>query len=434
METKKNVMSAKVIAPLLGIVVVFAVCQVIFLELVSHGVLSVLVAVVLTLLLVAAGFAVIYMKLKRLLEGFSQVMTAGNLADVKVFNEENKLAQRDDEVGNMVRNVQASFRSLANVTIGIRKATTELGEVSSDFQKLFEQMNTSLGETVGEVDTIANNTIAQADHTVDMNEKIDAISASIERIADNIDNLTKNAEDMKENNLLAEKIMQELIAISEESGKAIEDVREQTDRTNQSAQQIRTATEIIEGISAQTNLLALNASIEAARAGEQGKGFAVVAEEIRTLADQSRESTEQINKVVTDLINNSGVSVEITQKVSEAFVKQNEKIQSTEEIFRTLNQEIRQVGDSIEGIDAEVEELGAHKDVIEHSVTSLTDMAKQNADSAKVTTEMMENYRQVVDDCNHMTDKVVGVSDELVGYLNELNPEKVKNKFANRFE
>lgn len=434
METKKSVMSTKVIAPLLGIVVVFAVCQVIFLELVSHGILSVLVAVVLTLLVIAAGFAVVYMKLKGLLEGFSQVMTAGNLENAKVFSEENKLAQRDDEVGNMVRNIQASFRSLANVTIGIRKATTELGEVSSDFQKLFEQMNTSLGETVGEVDSIANNTIAQADHTVDMNEKIDAISASIERIADNIDSLTKNAEDMKENNLLAEKIMQELIAISEESGKAIEDVREQTDRTNQSAQQIRTATEIIEGISAQTNLLALNASIEAARAGEQGKGFAVVAEEIRTLADQSRESTEQINKVVTDLINNSGVSVEITQKVSEAFVKQNEKIQSTEEIFRTLNQEIRQVGDSIEGIDAEVEELGAHKDVIEHSVASLTDMAKQNADSAKVTTEMMENYRQVVDDCNHMTDKVVGVSDELVGYLSELDPEKVKSKFANRFE
>ncbi len=61
--------------------------------------------------------------------------------------------------------------------------------------------------------------------------------------------------------------MEELVNISKESGIAIENVRQQTDLTNQSAQEIRTATEIIAGISNQTNLLALNASIEAARAG-----------------------------------------------------------------------------------------------------------------------------------------------------------------------
>ena len=91
---------------------------------------------------------------------------------------------------------------------------------------------------------------------------------------------------MKESNKAAEAIMEELVNISKESGIAIENVRQQTDLTNQSAQEIRTATEIIAGISNQTNLLALNASIEAARAGEHGRGFAVVAEEMRTLEDQ----------------------------------------------------------------------------------------------------------------------------------------------------
>ena len=80
----------------------------------------------------------------------------------------------------------------------------------------------------------------------------------------------------------------------------------------------------------------------------------MVAEEIRTLADQSRESTEQINHVVNVLLDNSSNSVQITEQVSEAFSRQNEKIHDTEEIFKSLNREIEQVGDAIGGIGTEV--------------------------------------------------------------------------------
>ncbi|MBQ7920190.1 MAG: chemotaxis protein [Lachnospiraceae bacterium] len=340
----------------------------------------------------------------------------------------NKIAERNDEIGEMARSVQETFDSIGKVVGGIRKASAELGEVSEDFKNIFDSMTKAVEQTEGEVGTIANNTVEQAHQIADMKMKIDAINDAIEKIADNIESLADSAELMKNYDASVEKILKELVAISQKSSESMENVRQQTELTNQSAHQIRSATEIIAGISSQTNLLALNASIEAARAGEHGKGFAVVAEEIRALADQSRESTEQIEKVVSALLDNADISVEITKEVSEAFVKQNEKIQDTETIFGSLNKEIGKVSDSIKEIAGEVEGLNSNKEVIATGIGSLTESAQQNANSAEITTENVEEFRQIVDECNKATNTVVNVSAELIGYIGEFGEESIKEK------
>lgn len=403
--------------------------EVFMLQLLAKGVVSSTIAtisIVGVLLFVLGGiFIMVRYFLGKILGIFSGIKDTTD----DVFEQStNKIAERQDEIGEIARSVQEAFSSISKIVSGIRKASTELDEVSESFNNIFENMATAVDQTGNEVITIASNTVLQAEQVADMKAKIDAISASIETITQNIESLAQSADLMKEYDKSVEQILSELVSISEMSSASLEKVRCQTELTNQSAQKIRTASEIIAGITSQTNLLALNASIEAARAGEHGKGFAVVAEEIRALADQSRESTEQIEKVVIALLENSDISVEITKEVSEAFLKQNRKIQDTEAIFGSLNNEIGKVSDSITEITGEVEGLNTHKTVIESGITALTETAQQNADSAEVTSKNMEEFRQIVNECTDSTKTVINVAEELTGYINEFGVDSIKEK------
>ncbi|HEY9860702.1 MAG TPA: methyl-accepting chemotaxis protein [Candidatus Obscuribacterales bacterium] len=91
-------------------------------------------------------------------------------------------------------------------------------------------------------------------------------------------------------------------------------IARQISRLSEQTNQIGNISDLVRDLANQTNMLALNAAVEAARAGDQGKGFAVVATEIRKLADQSRQSTERINALLTDIQNTTNVTVMVTDE------------------------------------------------------------------------------------------------------------------------
>lgn len=426
-QDNSKVAWGKALKPIFALLLVIVLWQVLVLEMLKNGIISTLIAVVLVSAVSVVIFGVVFWVVKSLLNQFltiAQGKTEDEQEQTKIGEKAKKLMEREDDIGAMMRSVHNSISSFATVISGIKTATEELKSVSDDFNNIFHDMEASLKITQDSVHTIADNTVTQAAQTADMKEKIDAIGDLIAMISENVDALNASADKMQECNESAENIMGELIDISKKNGEAIENVREQSKLTNDSAQQIQTVTDIIADISNQTNLLALNASIEAARAGEHGRGFAVVAEQIRTLADQSRESTERINQLVADLMDKANVSVEITEKVSEAVSLQNEKIDQTKEIFTILNGEIGQVGSAIEGISSEVEELKNHSDNIETETVSLKEFAAQNAESAQITIEHMNELDSTVSKCNAATERVVGVSDKLIGYVHETEDRK----------
>ena len=422
-QTEKSSKTLIILLVALAIpILLVGIAAIVIFGMVAKGGMAVATATMILVIIMVVVIALIGFGTRTALVQFAKVVgSVDKIADGSLDLEDNKLSERDDDLGRMMRSLSDMVKSFAKVVVGIRNATDSLDVLSDDFRDSFAQMEAAMEHVSDEVGTITDNTLSQAEKTRNMNEKIQAISQAIDVIAANIEALDQSAGHMKEYNESSEKILKDLVDISQENGDAIENVRSQTDLTNQSALEIRQATEIIAGIASQTNLLALNASIEAARAGEQGKGFAVVAEEIRTLADQSRESSEHISTIVNTLIENSGVSVEITRKVSEAFTMQNEKIHETEEIFQKLNQEIDSVGNSLAGISTEVTGLGHHKDAMMEGITILTDAAEQNTESAEATSNAMTEFSGIVTGCNEKTTQITDVTKDLISYIEKIN-------------
>lgn len=417
-EKKKSDLSRKLILYSACLFAPVLVIQVVILELLKHGIVNTTVALILLLLTTLAVFALLLLSLRQLILPIKAAMTGTEAeSDSKLALRAKKIAKRQDELGQIFRTITETTAGFAHTVATIKSATEELSAVSEEFSQMFDSMGNVMDNTGAAMEEIVSNTSVQAEQTLDIKEKTDAIAVAIDHILNNVNALADSAQAVSDCSQSAVEIMDELLAISNENSISIEAVREQTQKTNESVQEIRSVTAIIAGISSQTNLLALNASIEAARAGEHGAGFAVVAEEIRTLADQSKESTEHINKIVADLIHNSDISVDVTKKVSEAFGRQDKKMRDTEAIFTSLKQEIDRASSAIGGITTEISELEQHKNIIAGSVEQLTSFAEQNVDNSQNVGRDMHDLESAMDNCREATAKIVDVSEELVGEI-----------------
>lgn len=271
---------------------------------------------------------------------------------------------------------------------------------------------------------------------------IEETTATMNQVTETIDTtagtLNKLAEDSKE---FAEKNLESKELISNVSDLK-EDVIADTDIMNQKIEQlVELATEVgkivdsVAAIANQTNLLALNASIEAARAGEHGKGFAVVAEEIRKLADDTKQNLEGMRGFVEKIYTAAGEGKESMQRTYESTNQMGEKIDAVTKavdenisMMQMMIKEVADIDESMQGIRTAAGEVNNAMEVSTEDAQRMTEMTQVLHSNAVDSVDIAKGISVIDDELSKISEEMfVGLeegdnavtNDEVIGVINK---------------
>lgn len=318
-----------------------------------------------------------------------------------------------DEVDIITHAVCDLQIQLKDIVTSISEQSGQLNDSNTEFTSKFGVLAKSVTNINDAVEGIAIGSDSQAQETSSASQQIAEMADVIEQNSKNAADLEHAVEHMSTLSRQTNDTLAALITMIESTTTNIATVSRQTDATNASAETIQNAVQMIQTIAEQTNLLSLNASIEAARAGEAGKGFAVVAEEIRKLAEDSSNSANEIESIVQELLNNSNISVEKMNAVSQDSVIQKEKLQQTRNDFEDLMKEIQSVYAASKNIYEQTERLEEQKNTIHNVVQQLASISQENAATTQETSTSMQELSNTIEDCRQETVTLTDLSEHL---------------------
>ena len=242
----------------------------------------------------------------------------------------------EDYVEEMGNSLNTAINSVNTILSSIAEMTNLIASSSEELLTKSDQMQSTTQEVASAIQQMAEGAHEQAAQTDEASKLIEGVldtSNDMGTKADMINQAADNGQKSSQEGLITVK---KVVANMEEIQTSADTTSQSIEVLNERSEEIAITLNVITDIAAQTNLLALNAAIEAARAGEAGRGFAVVAEEIRKLAEGSRNSAVDIKKVI------SAVQKDITQagkaidKMGDSVRNGSQASQDAEEVFNLI--------------------------------------------------------------------------------------------------
>lgn len=332
---------------------------------------------------------IITININKLITGFNK-MDKGDLSARVSIKSKDEFGLLGAQFNEMVNNVGEIIGSVSQSSITVLDSATELASMS-------EETNSSASEVSRAVEEVAHGATEQAQYSTDAAMSITNLAEKLEQINDAtviMNDLSNNASKLTTKGL---ERVESLIDKSNSTHDSTARVYELIMEMSNSMEKINAISNTIDMITEQTNLLSLNASIEAARSGEAGKGFAVVANEIRKLAEQSKDSTVQIKTTVNEIQEKTEQSVKAMNKTTETVKEQTIEVDQTQNLFTDIKDAVGYLSEHVEKIRNFTTDINTMKENIVSQIENISAVSEETASASEEVTASTEQIASTMD-------------------------------------
>ena len=347
-------------------------------------------SIIFTVVLLSALLVLFYLFLNYSLKpikeliNVTQKVSSGDLT-------QNIKTKTKDEISILANSFNLMTASLRDVLSRAGNVAEQVAATSQELSAASEEVTASAEEVTNTIIKVSKSAENQFDSVEESKNTMDNMVKSISNVAKNIENINisaKNTVDSAQKGIVASKN-----AVEKMSNLRIstEKTAEEIFKLNESSRKIENIVATISSIASQTNLLALNAAIEAASAGDAGKGFSVVAEEVRKLAEQSSQSSKQIENLI------SNIKYEIDETVK-AMENNNKEVESGVQIVTESSNNFSDILNEINTIAYQIEEVTRLTQVLSINSSEVSggfeNMSQLSYGTVKSSTDVVANSEQ----------------------------------------